>query len=270
MLFGRVKPLEAILATAEKKGCADRGSHPVDHAGCRRGDRHRHLRADLRGRAKGRSRHDDLVRHRRFGLRPGGAVLLRMSSMVPVAGSAYTYTYAVMGELLAWMVGWALILEYARGPARRCGRLVRAFVGAHGQLGIHLSHAMTVGPPIAIGFVKGGEVGGIINLPAVLIALLVTALLVLGTKESAMGQRRAGRGEGHGIDRVHRADLAIDHGHVCQFPSLHAERLGIAQLERCGGGGRGLFDLLRLCRVRRGFDGGRRDARIRSATCRSA
>jgi APA family basic amino acid/polyamine antiporter len=47
-----------------------------------------------------------------------------LASMVPVSGSAYTYTYAVMGELLAWMVGWALILEYARGGQRRIGRLV--------------------------------------------------------------------------------------------------------------------------------------------------
>ena len=60
-----------------------------------------------------------------------------LASMVPVAGSAYTYTYAVMGELLAWMVGWALILEYARRRQRGRGRLVRLFrrpariVGAH-------------------------------------------------------------------------------------------------------------------------------------------
>ncbi len=59
-----------------------------------------------------------------------------LASMVPVAGSAYTYTYAVMGELLAWMVGWALILEYAIGASRGRGRLVRLFRRADEELGM--------------------------------------------------------------------------------------------------------------------------------------
>ncbi len=53
-----------------------------------------------------------------------------MASMVPVSGSAYTYSYAVMGELLAWMVGWALILEYAVARRRRVGGLVRLLSSA--------------------------------------------------------------------------------------------------------------------------------------------
>ena len=58
-----------------------------------------------------------------------------LASMVPVAGSAYTYTYAVMGELLAWMVGWALILEYAVGASAVAVGWSGYFVGLHEELG---------------------------------------------------------------------------------------------------------------------------------------
>ena len=99
-----------------------------------------------------------------------------LASMVPVAGSAYTYTYAVMGELLAWMVGWALILEYAIGASAVAVGWSGYFVGQlKGQLGI-------VVPPE---WVNGPLSGGYINLPAVVISLLVTWLLVIGTTESA-------------------------------------------------------------------------------------
>ena len=54
-----------------------------------------------------------VVRHRRLRLRAAALMLRRIAAMVPVSGSAYTYSYAVLGELIAWMVGWALILEYA-------------------------------------------------------------------------------------------------------------------------------------------------------------
>jgi len=108
-----------------------------------------------------------------------------LASMVPVAGSAYTYSYAVMGEIVAWLVGWALILEYALGASAVAVGWSGHIVGFLDAIGIHLPHALTVGPPIEIGFVKGGEVGGIFNLPAVLITAVVTLLLVIGTKESA-------------------------------------------------------------------------------------
>jgi APA family basic amino acid/polyamine antiporter len=109
-----------------------------------------------------------------------------LASMVPVAGSAYTYSYAVMGELVAWLVGWALILEYALGASAVAVGWSGHIVGLLDDIGVHIPHALTVGPKIAIGaFLEGGEPGGIINLPAVLITVLVTALLVIGTKESA-------------------------------------------------------------------------------------
>src|ERR1700748_427778 len=109
-----------------------------------------------------------------------------LASMVPVAGSAYTYSYAVMGELVAWLVGWALILEYALGASAVAVGWSGHIVGLLDNMGLHLPHALTVGPKVVIGnFLEGGEVGGIINLPAVAITVLVTGLLILGTKESA-------------------------------------------------------------------------------------
>ena len=108
-----------------------------------------------------------------------------LASMVPVAGSAYTYSYAVMGELVAWLVGWALILEYALGASAVAVGWSGFASGLLDSIGIHLPHALKVGPPIQWGFLQGGEVGGMINLPAILVVAFVTTLLVIGTKESA-------------------------------------------------------------------------------------
>ncbi len=98
-----------------------------------------------------------------------------IASMVPVSGSAYTYTYAVMGELLAWIVGWALILEYAVAASAVSVGWSGYFIGLLNSWGIELPLAITA----------GSYAGGIINLPAALIALLITALLMIGTTESA-------------------------------------------------------------------------------------
>lgn len=98
-----------------------------------------------------------------------------LASMVPVSGSAYTYSYAVLGEVLAWVVGWALILEYAVAASAVCVGWSNYVVPLLEQIHIHI--------PLAIA--KGPSAGGIINLPAVLIGSLVTGLLVLGTRESA-------------------------------------------------------------------------------------
>ncbi len=98
------------------------------------------------------------------------------ASTVPIAGSAYTYSYATLGELIAWIIGWDLILEYAVGAAAVSigwsGYVVDLLKGA---LGITIPKALTISP----------FAGGITNLPAVLIILLITALLILGTSESA-------------------------------------------------------------------------------------
>jgi APA family basic amino acid/polyamine antiporter len=108
-----------------------------------------------------------------------------LASMVPVAGSAYTYSYAVMGEIVAWLVGWALILEYALGASAVAVGWSGHIIGLLDSLGLHLPHALSVGPKIEWGFLQGGEIGGFVNLPAVIIVALVTTLLVIGTKESA-------------------------------------------------------------------------------------
>ncbi|TPE65216.1 amino acid permease [Sandaracinobacter neustonicus] len=98
-----------------------------------------------------------------------------IASMVPVSGSAYTYTYAVMGELLAWMVGWALILEYA----------VAASAVSVGWSGYFVGLLNSWGLSLPADFVMGPYAGGVVNLPAMLIALLITGLLMVGTTESA-------------------------------------------------------------------------------------
>jgi APA family basic amino acid/polyamine antiporter len=99
-----------------------------------------------------------------------------LASMVPVSGSAYTYSYAVLGELIAWIVGWALILEYTVAASAVAVGWSNYFVPL-------VQHSFDIHIPLYLA--KGYFAGGLINLPAVGIAALVTSLLVLGTRESA-------------------------------------------------------------------------------------
>lgn len=104
-----------------------------------------------------------------------GLCYAEFASMIPVAGSAYTYSYATMGEFVAWIIGWDLVLEYAVGAATvgiSWSRYLEKFLEGFGW---HLPHDLTVGP----------WDGGLINLPAVFIIVLMSLLLVKGTKESA-------------------------------------------------------------------------------------
>ena len=98
-----------------------------------------------------------------------------MATMMPAAGSAYTYSYAVLGEGIAWIVGWSLILEYSLVVSAVAVGWSGSVVEFLGGLGVHLPQALTVGP----------HAGGIVNLPAVLITFLVAGMLIVGTKESA-------------------------------------------------------------------------------------
>jgi APA family basic amino acid/polyamine antiporter len=99
-----------------------------------------------------------------------------LASMVPLSGSAYTYSYVVLGEFIAWMVGWALILEYAVAASAVSVGWSNYFVGL-------LERSFDVDIPDAL--TRGPLAGGVINVPAVAIGLLMTGLLVVGTRESA-------------------------------------------------------------------------------------
>jgi basic amino acid/polyamine antiporter, APA family len=110
-----------------------------------------------------------------------------LASMAPVSGSAYTYTYAVMGELLAWTVGWALILEYAVASAVSVGWSGYVLGLIEQGLGFDFPDLLSAGPTWSMnGFIPMPDFSaGIVNIPAIVVALLVTALLMVGTTESA-------------------------------------------------------------------------------------
>ena len=98
-----------------------------------------------------------------------------VATMIPASGSAYTYSYVVFGELIAWMIGVALILEYT---------LVVSAV-AVGWSGYAAGFLKSVGLGLPDALVQGPELGGIINLPAIFIIWVVAGLLIAGTRESA-------------------------------------------------------------------------------------
>ncbi len=105
-----------------------------------------------------------------------GLCYAEFASMIPVAGSAYTYSYATMGEFIAWIIGWDLVLEYAVGAATVAISWSRYLVKFLDSFGMHLSPMLTVGP----------WDGGVINLPAVFIVVCMSLLLIKGTSESAL------------------------------------------------------------------------------------
>ncbi|MCB2067618.1 MAG: amino acid permease [Erythrobacter sp.] len=183
MLLDRVKPLDAILATAERKSL------------------HRSLGAvQLTLLGIGSVIGTGIFVLTASGAQKAGPGLMlafiiagavcvvaalcyaEIASMIPVAGSAYTYSYASVGELLAWTVGWALIMEYAIAAAAVSVGWSGYFTGTilEGFLHIDLPAWLRAGP-----LALGGAEGGLINLPAMVIALLVTWLLIVGTSESA-------------------------------------------------------------------------------------
>lgn len=184
--IGRIKPLDAILATAQKKSLKRSlgaiqltllGIGAVIGTGI----------FVLTATAAQKAGPGMMVSFMIAGAVCAVAALCysELASMVPVAGSAYTYSYAVMGEIVAWLVGWALILEYALGASAVAVGWSGFITGLLDSIGVHVPHALAVGPPIQWGFLQGGEIGGFFNLPAVLVVAFVTTLLVIGTKESA-------------------------------------------------------------------------------------
>jgi len=108
------------------------------------------------------------------------------AATVPVAGSAYTYAYATLGEFIAWIIGWDLILEYALGSATVAVGWSGNFVTLLQQLGIPFPAAISGAPGTAIQLANGAmSTAAVFNLPAVLITIAVTLLLIIGVSESA-------------------------------------------------------------------------------------
>lgn len=176
MLFQRVKPLDKILETAEKKALTRQlGAFQLTMLGI--------------GAIIGTG---IFVLTAEAGQKAGPAMMVafviaavvcalaalaysELASMVPVAGSAYTYTYAVMGEAIAWTVGWALVLEYAVAAGAVAVGWSGYMNGLLASAGIELPAALKTGPMD----------GGAFNVLAFTISLVITGLLVLGTSKSA-------------------------------------------------------------------------------------
>ncbi|MEG3161137.1 amino acid permease [Sphingomonas sp. LB2R24] len=98
-----------------------------------------------------------------------------LATLIPAAGSAYTFSYTALGEGVAWVVGWSLILEYSLACSTVAVGWSGYLVGWIEAAGIHLPHALLVGP----------HGGGLVNMPAVLVSLAVMGMLILGTRQSA-------------------------------------------------------------------------------------
>ncbi len=114
-----------------------------------------------------------------------GLCYAEFASMIPVAGSAYTYSYATMGRFIAWIIGWDLVLEYAVGAATVSISWSRYLVKFLDHYNIQLAPQMTMSPWDTMTMVDGSIIHGIINLPAVFIVVLMSLLLVRGTQESS-------------------------------------------------------------------------------------
>jgi len=115
-----------------------------------------------------------------------GLCYAEMASTVPIAGSAYTYSYATMGEFIAWIIGWDLILEYSLGAVTVSIGWSGYVVSFLRNLGINIPDTYA-GAPFAFDPASGvwTHTGNVINIPAMLIIALVTLLLVIGIEESA-------------------------------------------------------------------------------------
>lgn len=115
-----------------------------------------------------------------------GLCYAEFASMIPIAGSAYTYSYATLGEFIAWIIGWDLVLEYALGAATVAiswsGYLNKFLEYYH----VHIPHGLTLSPFQTVTLADGSTVTGIMNLPAVLIIVAVSLVLIKGTRESAL------------------------------------------------------------------------------------
>jgi APA family basic amino acid/polyamine antiporter len=114
-----------------------------------------------------------------------GLCYAEFASMIPIAGSAYTYGYATLGEFIAWIIGWDLILEYLFGAATVAVGWSGYFTAFMNELGIHFPEKLINAPFAVEGTHTLVRTGAILNVPAVILIGLMTTLLVIGIKESA-------------------------------------------------------------------------------------
>jgi APA family basic amino acid/polyamine antiporter len=114
-----------------------------------------------------------------------GLCYSELAAMLPVCGSSYTYTYATLGEVFAWVIGWDLILEYAMGAATVAVGWSGYVVSLLHNLGLSIPPRFAAAPGTMVKLADGTSVSGLVNLPAVLIIAALTLMLVMGTKESA-------------------------------------------------------------------------------------
>jgi APA family basic amino acid/polyamine antiporter len=110
-----------------------------------------------------------------------GLCYAEFASSIPIAGSAYTYSYATMGEFVAWIIGWDLVLEYAVGAATVAIAWSEYFNRVLGYVGLDIPYQWRHSP-----FEVANGVHGIMNIPAVVILAILSALLIRGTRESAV------------------------------------------------------------------------------------
>lgn len=115
-----------------------------------------------------------------------GLCYAEFASMIPIAGSAYTYSYATMGEFIAWIIGWDLVLEYALGAATVAISWSGYLVKFLEYYNIHIPPELTVSPFQTVTLADGSIVDGIMNLPAVIVIVAVSLILIKGTRESAL------------------------------------------------------------------------------------
>ncbi len=114
-----------------------------------------------------------------------GLCYSEFSSMIPIAGSAYTYAYATMGEFLAWIIGWDLVLEYAVGASTVSISWSAYVVSFMHDIGWDLPAQLVASPFQPLRLPDGTMVHGLINLPAVFIVVMISLLLMIGIRESA-------------------------------------------------------------------------------------
>jgi basic amino acid/polyamine antiporter, APA family len=120
-----------------------------------------------------------------FGCAFAGLCYSEFSTMIPIAGSAYTYSYATMGELLAWIIGWDLVLEYAVGAATVAVSWSGYVASFLADFGIHLPLQYINSPFQQITFPDGTVGHGVVNIPAIIVVTAISLLLIVGIQESA-------------------------------------------------------------------------------------